>query len=319
MLKSVFHLDSPDKWCKSLQSTLPSTITEDGLILREELGKGRIRYFQIQQGLWTNHIDLELNQPIELLRIPKEKNDYFILNFHLSECNISLTGDGKEYNLGFEKVNVLLSSSCSSAKVTVPPKIPIRIFNIGFDKEWLEKNILNDREKKLQSFFPESEPIYLSEIIDYKTKQLLQEVNIHKDSNLKLSTKALQLLEYFFERLSIRESETDGGESIHPEDMLQLMKSKAYIENNLNGTVSVEGLAQVCGMSISKFKRLFRQVFGTTPYKYFLESKMQLSMELIQSDKYSISEVGYIVGYSNLSQFSKAFKNQFGLLPKEVR
>lgn len=78
-------------------------------------------------------------------------------------------------------------------------------------------------------------------------------------------------------------------------------------------------LSKIAGMSLSKFKRLFRQIFSTTPYQYHLANKMEKSMKTLKEDSYSISEIGFLMGYSNLSQFSKAFKNHFGVLPSEVK
>lgn len=41
-------------------------------------------------------------------------------------------------------------------------------------------------------------------------------------------------------------------------------------------------------------------------------------MELLKSHKYNVSEVGYKVGFSTLTGFSRAFKNKFGIPPSQV-
>ena len=46
---------------------------------------------------------------------------------------------------------------------------------------------------------------------------------------------------------------------------------------------------------------------------------MERSFELLESKKYSVAEVGFMIGYSNPSHFSKAFRDHFGVLPNEVK
>jgi AraC-like DNA-binding protein len=75
-------------------------------------------------------------------------------------------------------------------------------------------------------------------------------------------------------------------------------------------------LADTVGFSDSKLQKSFKQVFGKSIYQYALYEKMLVAQKMLKSKKYSVSEVGYELGYSNLSHFTKAFKNQFGVNPK---
>jgi AraC-like DNA-binding protein len=45
---------------------------------------------------------------------------------------------------------------------------------------------------------------------------------------------------------------------------------------------------------------------------------MQKAKMMLLSGNYSIKDVGYTLGYSNLSNFTLAFKKEFGQLPSEV-
>ncbi len=309
----------PNLWCEVLHKSIPSTLKSNGLELDNSIGSGEIEYLQIQDGLWCNLIDVELLKPLELIREPKAINDYFILNFHLSKSTIKQTGDGKQFNLGIGNINILLASSATSARIQIPPNAPIKIFNIGFTKTWLEDNIMSSASNPIKELFPENIPIFLSEFLDFRLKKLFTGTNNSTENKLLLTSKVFQLLEYFFSRLQNRTKGDTKIEGVHSDDLAKLILTKENIENNVENIVSVENLAKLAGMSLSKYKRLFKQVFGTTPYRYYLEVKLNLAMELLLTKKHSCSEVGHIIGYSNLSQFSKAFKKQFNILPKDVR
>lgn len=68
-------------------------------------------------------------------------------------------------------------------------------------------------------------------------------------------------------------------------------------------------------MSDSKIQKLFKHIFGKSIYQYILSIRMEHAKNLLQSGNYSVSEVGFQVGYSNLSHFSKMFYKHYGIKP----
>ena len=74
-------------------------------------------------------------------------------------------------------------------------------------------------------------------------------------------------------------------------------------------------LAKLSGLNDYKLKRGFRQVFGSTVFGYLRTYRMEQARQLLLERKMTVSEVARSVGYSSLSRFSLAFKQQFGVLP----
>lgn len=74
-------------------------------------------------------------------------------------------------------------------------------------------------------------------------------------------------------------------------------------------------------MNISRSKLFYKikDIFGISPNELLKRYKMEVAARLLNEGKYNVSEVAYRVGFSSLSYFSKAFKQQFGKLPKEVK
>ena len=58
--------------------------------------------------------------------------------------------------------------------------------------------------------------------------------------------------------------------------------------------------------------------YGLPPYEYLQKQRMQKAKMMLLSGNFSIKDVGYTLGYSNLSNFTLAFKKEFGQLPSEV-
>jgi AraC-like DNA-binding protein len=71
------------------------------------------------------------------------------------------------------------------------------------------------------------------------------------------------------------------------------------------------------GMSETKLKLLFKQTFGDTIYNYYQKIRMEEAAFLLKQAGYSVSEVGYQLGFSNLSHFSRLFQRYYGNTPKK--
>ena len=78
----------------------------------------------------------------------------------------------------------------------------------------------------------------------------------------------------------------------------------------------INELAVYAGMSPTKLKRLFKQIFGNSIFNYYQQFRMQKAALLLKEGKLSVSEVGYKMGFVNLSHFSRVFEQHIGIKPK---
>jgi len=70
-------------------------------------------------------------------------------------------------------------------------------------------------------------------------------------------------------------------------------------------------------MSPTKLKRLFKQIFGNSIFNYYQEFRMKEAALLLKKEKLSVSDVGYRLGFTNLSHFSRVFNEHIGMKPKQ--
>lgn len=108
------------------------------------------------------------------------------------------------------------------------------------------------------------------------------------------------------------------------EQYLQSLVSKEMspfrkiIESNVYSNLSLEEISFLCNMSLSTFKRYFTNEYQTSPGKWLQDKRLQKAKEILEHGHEKPSEIYLKFGYSNLSNFSIAFKNKFGVSPKEV-
>tara|TARA_R110002049_G_scaffold107829_2_gene255625 strand:+ start:241 stop:1080 length:840 start_codon:yes stop_codon:yes gene_type:complete len=93
---------------------------------------------------------------------------------------------------------------------------------------------------------------------------------------------------------------------------------KKVVESNVNSNLKIEEIAFLCNMSLSTFKRHFTSEYKEPPGKWFQDKRLQKAKELLQGGELKASDIYLDIGYNNLSNFSIAFKNKFGISPTEI-
>lgn len=93
----------------------------------------------------------------------------------------------------------------------------------------------------------------------------------------------------------------------------------SYIEQNFQNDITVEDIAKICGLNRSYFGKMFKDSTGKTPQQFLMTYRMIKATELLKLTKLSISDISNAVGYPNQLHFSRAFKNIYGISPREWR
>ena len=78
-------------------------------------------------------------------------------------------------------------------------------------------------------------------------------------------------------------------------------------------------LANRAGISPTKLKQIFRQIYGISLFAYIRSKKMQWAAEQLVSADIRIIDVATACGYDNASKFSAAFRKVIGCSPREFQ
>lgn len=82
-------------------------------------------------------------------------------------------------------------------------------------------------------------------------------------------------------------------------------------------SISVETMARTAGMSVSAFHAAFKAATSMSPIRYQKAVRLHRAQELIAFDGRRVGDAAREVGYASASQFSRDYKRQFGLSPKD--
>ena len=92
---------------------------------------------------------------------------------------------------------------------------------------------------------------------------------------------------------------------------------KVVVDNMNNAQLSVDFLAQQVALSRTAIFKKLRALTGMTPNDFMKAVRLDEASRMIVEGKYSITEIGFITGFSSSSYFAKCFVKQFGVLPSE--
>jgi AraC-like DNA-binding protein len=141
-------------------------------------------------------------------------------------------------------------------------------------------------------------------------------INLNDElSNFSVRIKVLELLYHLLHKLSKRENTSQ--KTVNNADAEKLLNARNIILADISEPPSISFLATQVGMSETKLKQLFKQTFGDSIYNYFQKIRMEEAAFLLKQSAYSVSEVGYQLGFSNLSHFSRLFQRHYGVTPKK--
>ncbi len=92
-----------------------------------------------------------------------------------------------------------------------------------------------------------------------------------------------------------------------------------YIREHISEPLNRERLAEVAGFSVPHFHRIFTAQRGENIASYVRRVRLERAGRKLRMGAVDITEVAQAAGYDTHAAFSKAFKQQYGLSPREFR
>ena len=92
-----------------------------------------------------------------------------------------------------------------------------------------------------------------------------------------------------------------------------------FIIHNLSRNVSLEEIADSAYLSRSYASSYFSKTVGLSLGEYQKKCRMLAACKMLAAGEKSVSDIAGSLGFDDPSYFSKVFKSEFGLMPKEFR
>ncbi|MGL6268509.1 MAG: helix-turn-helix domain-containing protein [Chitinophagaceae bacterium] len=325
MISFKYAMATFDDLLQSLGEKLTVKVEDDLLNFPESVGLGYLKSVSLPNGLEALIGDLTLRQDLLIERSRINKEFYVFICDRVTGVKKFIVDIDKDRlekkNTEFSAMYLLSFLSDLSQFATAGTQLStIRVI---ISKDWMAKYLkMDELDDVLQRYLSlKSKSIHVRDF-DFDSQVLMDEIlNPPKDSLLEktfIQNRIMMLLENFFAWLYQQMAVMELNIKMTRDEIDQISEVETQLLSNLSQAPTINQLARQAAMSPSKLKKQFKDVFGLPIYEYFQKNRMQKARQLLLEGNRSVKAVGMEMGFSNLSNFSLAFKKEFQELPSEL-
>lgn len=166
---------------------------------------------------------------------------------------------------------------------------------------------------------------FIKEISNYKPAPLVIAVSAYGDFEYVRNAFKLEVFDYIVKPVDfgvLEEILNNAVEKINkkkeaPYDIIEDIKG--YVAKNIEKDISLTQASNYLSMDYSYFSKYFKQMTGQSFSKYVMSEKMKYCERLMRQSNIKICELAYRMGYSDASNFSRAFYKYTGKWPTEYK
>lgn len=189
--------------------------------------------------------------------------------------------------------------------------------HLPWEYVWIEFDGLRAKEAVEIAGLNRDAPVYRASSKDLRNEMMNEMLYIVKhssDSPFHLIGHLYLFIDYFTRSItSVRMKQSGKLRDFYIKEAL------SYIEQNFQNDISVEDIAAFCGLNRSYFGKIFHDTLEKSPQEFLINYRMTKAAELLKLTTLSIADIGNAVGYPNQLHFSRAFKNIYGMSPRNWR
>jgi AraC-like DNA-binding protein len=299
------------------------TVRDNFMEIPNSLGEGYVRKIGFGSDFKLTIHRYTLKEDLIIKRNPSpETSSVCTFFFYNTKQDLEVKYENEE-NIPFLQKNdasILLSTNDLRTEIRFPANISIQYVVVAIAADRLRAILsIENPNSTIKTITAENASFLFFESLDTEMQLLLKNI-VSVDMNNSMNNfyvqiKVQELMYLLFSKLSLRENAT--FKSINSNDAEKLLNIRNEILKDLSTPPVLNELAIIASMSETKLKQLFRQTFGDTIYNYYQKARMEEAAFLLKQAKHSVSEVGYELGFSNLSHFSRLFEKQYGITPKK--
>lgn len=275
-------------------------------------------HFWAQNSSWKTSEEGRLNNA--LMFFINCKSTYYVDGVPVAvgmPGDIAFVPKGAKYSVSFEELNA--SHNITIAKVSLEnfysngidpinlssDTITYNAIFVGFDLLDSDYNIttLTDKITIIRASNPEKFLARFKTIVSCHQKGIT--------TPLSLNSALYRLLNDLTDELQMQ------TKNEHQDPVLQ--PAIQFILNNDLSNITVAKLSEVCNISPSGFRSLFKKNMGISPIDYISDLKIQKAQALLADKSISIADIAHNLGFNDVAYFSRFFKKRTGYSPSDSR
>lgn len=320
-MKKIEHYYSADlEWVGPFAKQLEGKVDGNFIIVPESIQTGTRYVLDCGEGIIAYYIDVEYHKDLHLIQ-KNLSNDFIGIYYNLTEGEAKLSTNAFMNDIGRWKYNLAVIDSGLESDYHVKKGSTTFALCIFIKKSMIQSfatrnNIhLRDIDKITD---PKKNTIVRFDRMSSDSFHILNDLHKLKVGgpvfDLNLTGSVHILLSNYLKKMALNRIII---QTVNKADLDKIIATQMFLLQNIKEHFpSIHIMASMANMSESKFKNLFKKITGITPNAFFMDNKMIMAKELIESKQFSISQVSDELSFTNNSYFASKFKEHFGLSPK---
>jgi AraC-like DNA-binding protein len=293
-----------------------------------EMGRGQIRKWHLDAGLYMRVWNLYLSKPVEFI---KEASPVYITNNGFSllciqtpeSVELKSVNQHQQFNKVRERRFALVPDSVN-AGLQLAPQQPVQLIEFSISAYWLKQHpgYIHVARYFNDGIMEDNGMPVLMEPMQAKTGQvagkLIDCLNDTEINSAAMQSLADALVKDFLTAVSREETDKSSGNiDLYYE---KVKEAEAILLSHLQQSPPrMSIIAKTVALSESTLKRYFKLIFGKSVYEYYLVRKMELAITLMGQKPYSVNEIAEVMGYEKVSHFIEIFKRHHGCSPGSIK
>ena len=150
----------------------------------------------------------------------------------------------------------------------------------------------------------------------FTIRELIKNFDHNKESINELLFGLLENIISFHKMINLEVNELYAiKESTRIEIYKRLYMAKDLLDSSFHSNITLDILGKVSMLNTFYMLRLFKSYFKITPHQYLQQRRIEEATKLLKKKTHSVTQVCNLVGFSDISSFSKLFKKQTGYSP----
>lgn len=326
MFQFLVNHTNYEEMVRDLAKQINVPVVNNRMDFPSEIADGYSMFVNIPSRLQVHIFDVKFNKDVRYSR-PKVVNEFYTLRFEDIIINDSVVITIDEDKIKESNTNrsiAYLTSSLFDWAIMGTKGSHYKGVHILFDKEFLQEHLdLQKVEDVIATYISLKAENFTIMPLDSTFRRWFDKIFETSPDNHMYKTiitnRVMLLGERFFTNLYEKMKNPTFRIPLSQDDIDRVMKVEKILTKDIfQPAPSINQLSKMVAISESKLKKDFKIMYGVPIYEYYQRTRMHAAQEKLITGKYSVKEVAMELGYSNLSNFTIAFKKEFGILPSQL-
>jgi AraC-like DNA-binding protein len=330
-------------------------VENNRLIYPPDIAEGSCIYHKLSEDVDITVVDLVYNIPVIYERLATAAASYYMMHINCSPSAIDHFTKGRKQKMGGNaSSSIYWTSSDLPASFRTEAGKKFQAIFICISKDYLQNTLWNaDSPSHPCGLKDKTSPhctLEPSTVCQFKPGDARDACNIFNGSHLITSSlytalgtikynlvqeiinldkgnsvsekiiiqgDVLKILAHFINKVTSEKYRKTKG--LQFGDASKIMQIKKTIDDGAHFQhFSLDELAKSAGLSKTKMKMRFKEIVGTSVYKYYLDVRMQRAKDMLHANTNSVTQLAYEMGFKTVSHFSQLYKKYYGINPNSI-